>query len=247
MTGIGNISYGGQTRLGVVVPSPNAIMEPELIRLLPPGVTAHFARVGLETVLSEELLERMADELVHECRKLALLRPAAIGYGCTSGSFFRKGDFDERMMRRMTEASGGIPATTATTAALAALRELGAWQIAFVSPYEQGMHTRGVEYFSSQGFAICGDACLGLMEEAAIGQVTSETISELAQRADNPRVEAIFISCTGLPSLGALPALVAERGKPVLASNLTLSWHLLHLTGVLDATTSRSMLTARWR
>lgn len=244
---ISNSSYGGQTRLGVVVPSPNAILEPDLLTLLPPGVTAHFARVGLETALSEELLERMADELVNECRKLALLRPAAIGYGCTSGSFFQEGDFDERMVRRMTEASGGIPATTATTAALAALRELGAGQIAFVSPYEQGMHARGVDYFSRQGFVVYGDACLGLMDEAAIGQVTAETISALVQRADNPRVEAIFISCTGLPSLGALPALVTERGKPVLASNLTFTWHLLHLAGVLDATASRSLLTARWR
>ena len=242
-----NGSYGGQTRLGAVVPSPNAIIESDVTSLLPPGVTAHFARVGLETRLSEDLLERMADELVHECRKLALLRPAALGYGCTSGSFFQEGDFDERMVRRMMDASGGIPATTATTAAVSALRELGASQIAFVSPYEQAMHARGVDYFSRQGFAVRGDACLGLMEETAIGQVTTETLSELVQKAYDPRVEAIFISCTGLPSLGALPALVVEQGKPVLASNLTFTWHLLRLAGVLDAPTSISLLTARWQ
>lgn len=234
-----HIGSHGQTRIGIVVPSPNAILEPDVTSLITPGVTAHFARVGLETTLSEDLLERMAHELVHECRKLALLRPAALGYGCTSGSFFKEGDFDARMVRHMMDASGGIPATTATTATLAALRELEASQIAFVSPYEQSMHARGVAYFARQGFAVRGDACLGLMDESAIGQVTARNLSELVQKADNSQVEAIFISCTGLPSLGALPALVAERGKPVLASNLTLTWHLLHLAGV---PTSSSLL-----
>ncbi len=242
-----NSSCGGWTRLAAIVPSPNVILEPDMIALLPSGVTAHFARVGLETALTEELLEQMADELMHESRKLALLSPAALGYGCTSGSYFQEGDFDERMVRRMMEASGGIPATTATTAALAALRELGVWQIAFISPYEQAMHIRGIDYFSRRGFAVRGDACLGLMEEEAIGQVTTETISELVQRADSPRVEAIFISCTGLPSLAALPTLVAEQNKPVLTSNLTFTWHLLHLAGVLDTLTARSLLTAQWQ
>lgn len=218
-------------RLGVIVPSPNTILEADVISRLPPGVGAHFGRVGLGTELSEELLEAMAAEVSLECRKLALAGVAAIGYGCTSGSFFESEGFDRRMVEAMVRAGGGIPATTATTAALAVLREKGIDRLGFLSPYDDSFHRRGVEYFEREGFAVVSDACLGLLAEPDIVAVTRDELADLVRRARRNEAEAYFISCTGLRSAEYLPYLEEVAGRPVFSSNQTLVGHLLRLAG----------------
>ncbi len=216
-------------RIGVVIPSPNTVLEPDIISQLPAGTTAHFARVGLSSLLSVELLESMSRELTLECRKLALAGVSALGYGCTSGSFFAYEGFDLQMVSAMTEASGGIPATTATTAALAVLRGMKARRIVFLSPYEESMHQKGVQYFSNQGFEVASNGCLGFMEEADIIAVTYEQIARLVKDTACPDADAVFISCTGLPVTQYLKELSTAAGMPVLSSSQVLSRHLIQI------------------
>jgi len=226
------VPKGHPVRVGVIVPSPNTVLEPDAVGLVPIGVTAHFGRVGLGTVLSEDLLEAMAGEVSLECRKLALAGVSAIGYGCTSGSFFKSEGFDRRMVEAMTRASGGIPATTATTAALAVLRERGVSRVAFLSPYEESFHRRGVAYFEREGFTVVSDACLGFLDEADIMAVTRDDLVDLVRRGGSDEAEAYFISCTGLRSVTHLAYLEGITGRPVLSSNLTLVAHVVRLAGV---------------
>lgn len=223
--------YGTTGRLGIVVPSPNCVLEADVMSLLPPGVSAHFARIGSQPALSVELLEDMADESVGEARKLALTDPAAVGYGCTSGSFFKGREYDLKLATRIAEACGGIPVTTASAAAVLQLRTLGVSAIAFCTPYEEYMHRLGVEYFTREGFAIVAEAHLSLARQQDIQALEPEVMRNLVRRGDAAAAEAVFVSCTGLPILPLLDELSEELGKPVLSSNYTLVRTVLELGG----------------
>ncbi len=224
--------YGTRGRLAVIVPSPNCVLEPDVLSLLPPGVSAHFARIGSQPALSMELLQDMSDESVREAAKLALTVPAAVGYGCTSGSFFKGEEYDRVLAERIARVCGGVPVTTASTAAVVQLRALGVSTLAFCTPYEDYMHRLGVQYFTGQGFTIVGQANLGLAGQRDIQRLDRQTLRSLVLRGDSAAAEAVFVSCTGLPILSLLPELTEALGKPVLSSNLTFVRTLLHLAGL---------------
>ncbi|MDS9948691.1 MAG: Asp/Glu racemase, partial [Planktomarina sp.] len=50
----------------------------------------------------------------------------------------------------------------------------------------------------------------------------------------DPRCEAVFISCTSLRSAKVIAKAEAQLGKPVISSNYALVWHLLRLSGIND-------------
>jgi maleate isomerase len=227
--------YGSDgRRIGVIVPSPNCVLEEDVAALLPAGVSAHFARVGSEPSLSVALLEGMATEAERESRKLALCVPAAVGYGCTSGSFFRGAEFDRALAECVSAGAGGVPAITASMAAVSELRRLDISAIAFCTPYEADMHARGVAYFESQGFTIVGQAHLGIARQSEIQNLTERVIKDLVRQGDASEARAIFVSCTGLPVLPFLAQLSDELRKPVFSSNFTFTRALLRLAGLVD-------------
>jgi len=214
-------------RLGVLVPASNAVVEPELLRLVPADATLHVARVGSGGDL-DAALGAMAADLVPETRKLAQVEPHAVAFACTSGSFYDDGRSDGDLCAEIA-AAAHAPATTATTAALWSLRELGATRIVFCSPYTPDIHARGIARFVDAGFDVVPGACLGLTTNAAIGAVAPEEISALVRRSRTRDADAVFLSCTGLRTADVLGPLAAELGVPVLSSNGVLARHVVAL------------------
>jgi maleate isomerase len=68
---------------------------------------------------------------------------------------------------------------------------------------------------------------------ADIWRVTAATVRDLARAAHIDGADAVFLSCTNLPTYDVLPSLEAELGMPVLSANLVTMWaalrHLGHL------------------
>jgi maleate cis-trans isomerase len=220
-----------QRRVGVLVPSSNAVVEPELLRLLPSDTTLHVARVGSGGDL-DTALGAMAADLVPEARKLAQVEPHAVAFACTSGSFYDGDRSDAELCAEIADAAHA-PATTATTAAIWSLRELGASRIVFCSPYTPDVHARGVARFADAGFDVVTGECLGFTTNAEIGAVEPEEICALVRQSWTPGADAVFLSCTGLRTAGVLDPLAAELGSPVLSSNGVLARHVVALAAAL--------------
>ena len=55
---------------------------------------------------------------------------------------------------------------------------------------------------------------------------------ELARRAMRPDADAIFLSCTNLPTFAVLGEVEKELGVPVLSANQTLMWGLCQAAGI---------------
>ena len=68
---------------------------------------------------------------------------------------------------------------------------------------------------------------------ADIWRVSADTVLELARAVPLDRAEALFLSCTNLPTYEVIPSLESELGIPVLSANLVTMWAALRHLGNL--------------
>ncbi|MCA3357207.1 MAG: aspartate/glutamate racemase family protein [Roseomonas sp.] len=228
------IDYGARARLGLMVPSGNAICEAELHAMLPEGVVALITRLELRGS-SEVELAKMLDRLEEAAGLLADARPGLIGFHCTAVSTFapeRAAEIPARMIK-----ATGLPAVTTADAILAALGALGARRILLVTPYIAAVHEREIAFLAAHGCAVMGGDMMGINTNAEMAQIPPEEIAAQARRAAAiyPSADALFISCTAIRSAGLIASLEAELGLPVMTSNQVMAWHALRRLGLKDA------------
>ncbi len=227
------IDYGARARIGLMVPSGNAICEAELHAMLPPGVVALITRLELRGS-SEAELAKMLNRLEEAAGLLADARPALLGFHCTAVSTFAP-DRAAEIPARITKASG-LPAVTTADAILAALGALGAKRILLTTPYIAAVHEREIAFLAAHGCTVMGGDLMGINTNAEMAQIPPEAIAAQARGAARaaPGADACFISCTAIRSAGVIEALEAELGMPVITSNQVMAWHVLRCLGLQD-------------
>ena len=93
-----------KTKLGILIPSGNSTMEPELYQMAPEGVSFHFARLKLYTLTKEEY-HQMTEDMDVEVEKLVDARVEMIAFGCTSGSLIMGKCYDQDLVNRIEAVS----------------------------------------------------------------------------------------------------------------------------------------------
>lgn len=227
--------YGWRARIGLIYPFGGWVMEPEFYRMAPPGVMTLTARVPLAAATVEALTEMAESPEVERCTEGLSTAPVqVICFGGTSASFLYGPGGDQKLLERMAKVSGGIPVTTTSSASVRALKALDVHRIVFVGPYLEDVTERGRQFFEASGFKVLNAVGMGLDHDRTIGQVSLEQVYHLAKGGDRPEAEAVFISCTGLRTIGVLAALEHDLRKPVVSANQASFWDCLRLAGVPD-------------
>lgn len=232
--------YGWRGRLGIMVPSVNTVMEPEVNRMAPEGVSVHAARLRAEGAFSTETLlamaahtEKAAEELAHAADVLA--------YGCTSGSFVQGRGWDEELVARIERVTQK-PATATSTAIVRALRTLKLQTIAVATPYTREVNQRLAAFFEQHGFEVIAVKGVEVAVRGGQGVYPPTTAYRLAKEVDDPRADGILISCTNFRTIEVIEPLEADLGKPVVTSNQATFWDLLRLARVRDRVPGYGML-----
>lgn len=216
------------TRIGLIIPSVNATIEPEFYRAAPPEFSFHSVRVMLRETTPTGL-RTMNRDLAAAANLLASLSPAAVAYACTSGSFL---DGPEALEKQTTElrAAVGCPVVATSAAMIDGLRSFGVQRLALATPYLDEVTELECRFLEACGFEVVSWRGLRL-SGAAIREVPPERVYELAVEIDHPDAEALFVSCTDLRALEVVPALEETLGKPVMTSNQVTLWALLQTCG----------------
>jgi maleate isomerase len=157
-----------------------------------------------------------------------------IVFACTSGSLVHGVGWDREVAGRIERASGRT-ATTTTTAALAALRVVGATSLAIATPYLEEINAIERRFLEESGFAVASIGGLGCATDAEIGRLEPVDAVSLVERVDTPEADAVFISCTNFHCLPAIALLERQLDKPVVTSNLAGAWAALRQIGIDDA------------
>ncbi|MFE5819240.1 decarboxylase [Streptomyces sp. NPDC056479] len=219
-----------QRGVGVVAPFDFAL-DRELWRWVPDEVSLHLTRTPFVPVEVSLDLARLVSE--HETlgdgvRTLTAISPEVVAYACTSGSFVG-GIAGERAMCEAMTRAGAMPAVTTSGALLEALTDLGVRRVALVTPYTVSV-TRALEdYVAEAGVAVTGCAFMGLTRH--IWKVPYRDVADMARTAVRGAADALFISCTNLPTYDVIPQLEAELRIPVLSANQVTMWAALRRLG----------------
>jgi maleate isomerase len=223
-------------RLGIVVPSSNTNLEPDVVTLLPAGVTAHFTRVGAYDVDAvpdvEEMRKFSSEELESALAMLVAAGVGAVAYGCTGATLWNGPVFDRALTERIT-AAAGIPAVTAAGALLEALRALGVSRIGLGTPYADEMMEKAVSFLEAAGIEVLRAVNLGrALSSREQRALTPDVAYSLGRQADDPSAQAIVLSCTDLRAVEIADALERDVAMAVVTSNQALVWAGLGRLGV---------------
>jgi maleate isomerase len=232
------------TRIGVIVPSVNTVVEPWFARACPAAVTAHAARMFLDNQLTSAALVRMdREEGMNAVRQIMSCQPSAVAYCCTASSIVQGLEYDGRLNHELHQAAG-VPAFTATRAIIEALHAVGAKRISVCSPYTKAIDDKEHEFFSAAGFDILGAAHLGIRDAFKLADPTPDEIYALWQRSWREGADASLITCLNMNSQDVIERIEAESGKPVVTSTQATLWKLLRASGVKDAVAGFGVLLA---
>jgi len=215
-----------QRGIGVIAPFDLAL-ERELWRWIPMEVSLHLARTPYEPVpVSMEMAQLVSNHqhLAAATRDVLHVEPEVVAYLCTSGSFVNGLDYERSLCKAICDA--GAPDAVTTSGALAeVLHALNISRVSVITPYDADL-TRSLHAFLGElGVDTVSSDHLGL--GGGIWKVAYRTIAERILGADHPDAEAIFVSCTNLPTYDVIEPLEAALGKPVLTANQLTMWACL--------------------
>jgi maleate cis-trans isomerase len=232
--------FGWRARIGVLVPPGNPTVEPELYMMAPPGVTVHCARLqGFQSASTPGAAAGMEartlaylDELADPAKALGSVHPSVVILAHTASSYATGFADEPQLMARIASLTGAT-AITAARAVLAALQHLGVKKLALGTPYPEAISAKGKVFWEAAGFDIVGYQRLADVHN--IYAENEQRAYQLARQANTPDAEAVFLSGTGLPTVGVLETLEQDLRKPVISSNQASLWQALRLAGVRQA------------
>jgi maleate isomerase len=222
--------YAARGLIGLLTPQANTTVEPEFNILLPPGYAHLNARLVSGRATIEERLVDYFERLEVSCAQFANAPLGAIAVACTGSSYLVGRDREDAILSALSSRRG-MPAYTAATAVVDALRKLGARRIALGSPYPESLTRQSVAYWQSRGFEVAQVQSLPLDagQFHPIYALPGEMAAGLIERLSVEKAGAILLLGTGMPTLRALGQSGGKSGMPVLSCMLCLGWRAVDL------------------
>ena len=225
---------GFRARLGFLLPPGNPTIEPEMMAMVPEGVSLHFHRMvarGTPGSLDgqAERNRSMVEHLDDSIEMLALVKPDIVVIAHTATSYDLGREAEDALLARLAKASG-TRVTTAFASVAAALERLGVKRVALGAPYSAETTGKGRAHLEAHGFEVVSHD--NLKHAGNIYDTTAEQAYRLARAVDMPEAGAVFLSGTGMPTVSVLEMLEQDLQKPVISSNSAMLWLALRACGV---------------
>ena len=185
----------------------------------------YVSRIPSGREVSTETLAAMQADLASAADLLPKARAyPVVGYGCTSASSVIGSEEIERLVQRTCDTA---VVTNPLRAAIACAESHGISKLAILSPYVEEVNEPLRQGFSNGGVSTEAFSTFGEPEEAKVVRISTKSVVDAAVKlGSDTSVEGVFLSCTNLRTLEAIPAIEEVIGKPVLSSNQSLAWHI---------------------
>lgn len=218
----------------MIVPPAAGEVPPEAYGLYPEGIRFVARGLGLGRMAMDDYANAV-ERVRTTSRALAEEEGAqAISLMGTSLSFFRGGTFNDELVEIIQDETG-LPATTMSNSVRDALRALGAKRLAVGTAYSDEVNAALRTFLEASGFEVAALTGMGIVGVEDVLQITPHDVTALGMRAhemsDGP-VDAVFVSCGGLPTLHLSDALEDRLGLPVVASSTAGVWAAVRLLGM---------------
>lgn len=248
--GASTLEEGGPVRIGAIYPDDawvdretQALVE-DFSAYLTDGadlIAASTPVASLDATYENSVALAENGDIEEAARRLCKYELDCYAYYCTTVSFIRGTGGDRDIAQRIVVATGK-PATTTSTAMVDAFRHLHIESVVLASPYMPDVEAKFIAFIEDHGVNVLNSRALNLKDGHSI--VPPEEISRLAEGADLPRADAVFVGCTGQRLAGHIEEMEQRLGKPVLTANQVTTWHALRLAGHEHTRAGRGRLFA---
>jgi maleate isomerase len=220
------------TRVGLIIPSSNRMVEQEMVHAFPDGVRPHVTRLrmtGDNRMGHDQLIPRVEDAT----RALADAKCDVIAFHCTANSMEEGASGEQRILAAVGSA-GARHATTTATAIRRALDALGARRIVLVTPYSQEVTDHEAEFLNDAGYEVIYAKGYALAGSDAYCSTPPSVWRDRVLEAANPQADVYFLSCANISVFSIIEELERRLGRPVITSNQTVIWDALVRLGWRD-------------
>lgn len=225
--------YGWRAKLGVLLPAIVTPAERDFYSIVPEGVTCHFQRFPFAGGTEIDVLKGLEKFVPDAAELVSYTSPTVIGMVCTAGSFVGGLGYDQKIIEAISKRCKGVPATTASTSAVVALKKLGVKNISLATPYSEELANIEKKFLEDGGFQVLGLSWLnkfGGFEE--VSHIPYEVVYRLVKEAFKPKSEAIFVTCVGLHVVEIIEKLEQDWKIPVISSVQATAWNMLRMANV---------------
>lgn len=207
------------TRVGLIVPSSNTVMEVDLYRRLPESATLHTARMHLRETTPEGESAMLDEHLPTAIYDLATAKPDVVVFGCTSAGALRGNEYEGELVKSIAEQTGA-EAISVAASVRRAISARGAHRVGVITPYVEALNTPIRASLEDVGIEVVGIHGLGIDENFAIASVEpSSIVAQAVEQFASVEIDLLFASCTNFRALDARDEIERELGVPVLTSN----------------------------
>ena len=205
-------------RVGLMTPINNTTFEVELLQGLPEGAQCMTLRIPRGAgLLTQETLPAYMDSALALARQFRDSDVEVVAYGCTAAGFISGPVADTRLSKQLAEITGK-PVITTARAMVVALQEIGAKDIALVTPYMDAVNDQLKAFLLDGGIRVRSFNSFYAETVDKLGRITSSEVAQLARETMTDQCDAMFIACAQLPTIDILEPLRAEFNRPVLSS-----------------------------
>jgi maleate isomerase len=154
----------------------------------------------------------------------------AVAYASTSSAYAIGLDGEAALVSWLRRRIGAPVSATCASAVLA-LRALDVERVALVHPpwFDAELNELGAYYFRGAGFDVVTSESAALSQDPK--QIELAAVYLWTSRHVDDEAEAVFVGGNGFRAAGAIAALEAAIGRPVVTANQVLLWNLLAQAG----------------
>ena len=234
---------GWRKKFGVIGPSTNTIVQPDMELMRPPGVTNHYSRIFTPNsrAISNETFYNatmtIAQNVVDAVKSVMTCEPDYLVMGMSAITFYG-GLKGAHAFKDKMEGAGGVGCSTGSFSCAAALRAYGGVKrISFLSPYYPVANAEVRQFFTEEGFEVVRDVPLQAPSWTGIAEITTDKLRETIKYLDGPDVDAVVQVGTNCSMVKLAAAAELYLNKPVIAINTATYWHALRANGIKDKIT----------
>ena len=227
--------YGWRAKIAYMLPSSCTVFEQEFLKVTAglDGVIGCPTRLLIDGTDADGMAQ-MNEGIDLAARQLATTAPDVLVYMCTAGSFAGGQAGNQAIKDRLRTITGCPQVATTSEAVVEALKGLGVRRVAMLTPYDDDVTGREVDFLGYHEIAVTDFTNLDIEDNLDRGSVTPEQSFRSATALDHQGADGLFLSCGNIRSIEIIASLEAHTDRPVVTSAQATIWKALRLAGVTE-------------
>ncbi|MSO65842.1 MAG: arylmalonate decarboxylase [Alphaproteobacteria bacterium] len=231
-------TLGCRAKFGIIIPSTNTSVQPEIDSMRPHGVTNHIGRIFMENLRINsdadfEKITRISTSVDEAVDQLMTCEVDHYILGVNPDAFWDGPGASQKLFDHVSKRTGkGF--TMGAEASVAALQAIGGIKtLAIIAPFIP-TDKDITRFYRDHGYKVLKVKGMGATTAVNIAHVSEEALRDAVLELDGKEVDCILQVGSNLPMAAVAAEAELWLGKPVMSLNTVTYWRALRVNGIAD-------------